>query len=200
MMLPRTGGRSTLGVVGKDSAAHYRVLGVDPSASMSDIRRSYLKLARESHPDFHTASEPDRVEAEERMRKINAAWAVLGDVDERSAYDRVRLSGPGRPPSPAGGHARTAESRPWAPFDTAEAEGFDEGTDRPITTSALPSWLKTLPALGVLFGLAALMIGSLVNIGGLATIGFFTFLVSLLLFAAAPLVALSLSKGQDRRP
>jgi DnaJ-like protein len=200
MMLLRAGGRSTLGAVGTYSLAHYRILEVDPSASMGEIRRSYLKLARESHPDFHTASEADRVEAEERMRKINAAWAVLGDVDERSAYDRARLSGPGRPPSHAGGRAQNPEPRMWAPFDTGEPEAFDEGTDRPITTSALPSWLKTLPALGVLFGLAALMIGSLVNIGSIATIGFFTFIISLLLFAAAPLVALSLSKGQDRRP
>ena len=70
---------------------HYEVLGVSPDASLGEIRRAYLREARTAHPDFHNGSEIDRVRAEERMRDLNRAWAVLGDVDERSAYDRRRL-------------------------------------------------------------------------------------------------------------
>ncbi len=185
---------------GDDAAGYYRVLRVDPSASMVEIRRSYLQLARASHPDFHTESDEARVTAEERMREINEAWAVLGDVDERSAYDRGRLGSRSRPPFQAAGHGPIDEPDPWEPFDKGPDRGFDDRDDRPITTSSLPSWLKTLPALGVMFGLAALMIGSLVNIPGIAQIGGFALVLSVVLFAVAPLVALSLSKGQDTRP
>jgi DnaJ domain len=185
---------------GDDAGGYYQVLRVDPSASMVEIRRSYLKLARAAHPDFHTESDAARVTAEERMRKINEAWAVLGDVDERSAYDRGRLSGRVRPPFHGASHGPADEPDPWKPFDRGPDAGFDDRDDRPITTSSLPSWLKTLPALGVMFGLAALMVGSLVNIPGVARIGMFALIFSVVLFAVAPLVALSLSKGQDTRP
>jgi hypothetical protein len=186
--------------VGTERAEHYEVLGVDPSASMDEIRRSYLRLARTSHPDFHNGSEVDRLAAERRMRRINAAWAVLGDVDARSSYDRTRLSNAPRAPFHAGAHGRIDEPDPWRPFHEGPVAGFDEREDRPITSSALPSWMKTFPALGFLFGLAALLIGALVDLPGVAGIGLILVTTSGLLFLAAPLVALSMSKGQDRRP
>jgi hypothetical protein len=186
--------------VEKGRDAHYEILRVDPAASMDEIRRAYLRLARDAHPDFHTENETERVDAEVRMRRINAAWAVLGDVDERSAYDRSRLSGPRRAPFHGASHGPVAEPDPWEPFDDGPAAEFDDRDDRPITASALPSWLKTAPALGVLFGLAALIFGSLVNLEGMAEIGLMALVFSTLLFLAAPIVALSLSKGQDRRP
>jgi curved DNA-binding protein CbpA len=186
--------------VAKDRAAHYEILGVDPSASMTEIRRSYLRLARDAHPDFHNGSDRDRRAAEERMRGINAAWAVLGDVDARSAYDRERLSGQARPPFHAHRHGAVDEPDPWRPFDTGPDAGFDDRDDRPITNSQLPSWMKTAPALGVLFGLAALIFGSLIGLAGVARIGMLVMLLSVMLFLSAPLVALSISSREDHRP
>ena len=78
--------------------------------------------------------------------------------------------------------------------------GFDERDDRPITGSRLPSWLKTAPALGILFGSAALIFGSLVGLDGMARVGMLAVLLSLMLFLAAPLVALSISRRDDPRP
>ena len=183
-----------------DGAAHYEVLGVDPSASMQEIRRSYLRMARDSHPDFHNGSDAARRSAEERMRTINAAWAVLSDVDARSAYDRQRLAGRPRPTFHAHSHGAVDEPDPWRPFDDGPVVGFDERDDRPITNSQLPSWLKTGPALGVLFGMSALILGSLIGIAGLARVGMLVVLLSLMLFLAAPLVALSMSRRDDPRP
>ena len=134
------------------------------------------------------------------MRRINAAWAILGDVDARSAYDRSRLSGSGRTSTPVGAHGPVPEPDPWRPFHDGPVAGFDEGDDRPITSSALPSWMKTFPALGLLFGSAALMVGSLVDLPGLTGLGVMLVVGSVLLCMVAPLLALSLSKGQDRRP
>jgi hypothetical protein len=167
---------------------------------MAEIRRSYLQLARDTHPDFHHATDRERRTAEERMRKINAAWAVIGDVDARSKYDRDRLAAEPRPRFHAHSHGAPDEPDPWQPFDNGPMTGFDERDDRPITNSRLPSWLKTVPALGVLFGLASLIFGSLVGLSVMAKVGMLMLLLSATMFLAAPLVALSLSSRGDRRP
>lgn len=180
--------------------AHYRELGVDPAASAAEIRRAYLQLARRSHPDFHNGSDGERRLAEERMRRINAAWAVLGDVDARADYDRARLRNTSRPTFHAASHGMVDDTDPWRPFDDRDPVGFDDRDDRPITDSALPSWMKTGPALGVLFGIAAFVSGALVGFRGLTLIGLYLLLISVALFLAAPLVALSMSRSQDRRP
>ena len=133
------------------------------------------------------------------MRLINAAWAVLGDVDARSKYDRDRLAGSPRPTFHAGTHASVDEPDPWRPFDDGSDMGFNERDDRPITSSQLPSWLKTLPALGVLFGLASLILGGLVGVDVMSKAGMLILLLSATAFLAAPLVALSLSSRGDRR-
>jgi hypothetical protein len=73
---------------------HYEVLGVAASASAAEIRRAFVDAARRAHPDFHTeADTATRAGAEERMRCVNQAWAVLGDADRRRDYDRVLAEG-----------------------------------------------------------------------------------------------------------
>ena len=66
----------------------YDILEVSPSASTAEIRASYLKLAREYHPDrvpeYLTKL---RADAEEKVKEINEAWAVLGDPTKRRKYD-----------------------------------------------------------------------------------------------------------------
>ncbi len=72
---------------------YYDVLGVPRSASADDVRKAYLGEARRWHPDrFATAGAEESARAEDEMRRVNEAWRVLGDRDERRAYDR-RLSG-----------------------------------------------------------------------------------------------------------
>jgi hypothetical protein len=66
----------------------YDILEVSPSASTAEIRASYLKLAREYHPDrvpeYLTKL---RADAEEKVKEINEAWAVLSDPGKRRKYD-----------------------------------------------------------------------------------------------------------------
>ena len=66
----------------------YDILEVSPSANSADIRASYLKLAREYHPDrvpeYLTKL---RADAEEKVKEINEAWAVLSDPAKRRRYD-----------------------------------------------------------------------------------------------------------------
>jgi len=61
----------------------YAVLGIEPSASFDEMRRRYLHLVRENHPDRLAARgvpEEFMAIATERMKSINAAWAMVGRV------------------------------------------------------------------------------------------------------------------------
>lgn len=59
--------------------ARYAVLELTPSASISDIRQSYRRLALIHHPD--------RGGDASKMKAINDAYAVLSDPRKRAAYD-----------------------------------------------------------------------------------------------------------------
>jgi hypothetical protein len=61
-----------------ESKDPYEVLGVRPSASMSEIAAAYRKLAQENHPDKVAGLAPEfRELAERRMKVINAAYEEL---------------------------------------------------------------------------------------------------------------------------
>ena len=63
---------------------YYRSLGVGNEAKPDEIKKAYRKLARKYHPDV--SKEPD---AQQRMREVNEAYAVLSDPQKRSAYDAL---------------------------------------------------------------------------------------------------------------
>lgn len=65
----------------------YAVLGVLPDAEEVVVTAAYRALAQRYHPDKWRG---DAAQAHERMTRINAAYAVLGDRVQRAAYDRTR--------------------------------------------------------------------------------------------------------------
>jgi molecular chaperone DnaJ len=65
---------------------YYAELGIDKSASQSDIKKAYRKLAQKHHPD---ANQGDS-RAEERFKKISQAYDVLSDSKKKEEYDRIR--------------------------------------------------------------------------------------------------------------
>ncbi len=185
---------------------HYENMGVDPSASVDDIRQAYILLARREHPDLHNETEASRSAAEEKMRGINAAWAVLGDADERSAYDRDRLrrlrpSTTVRPPGNTPGEPGfTNQPDPnWVPYDdSVDHSEFDERFDRPITSGGLPSWLAVAPMMSLISGLVAVIVGGLIGADAAVDVGVAALVASSVLFLTAPLVALGRSRRGDR--
>jgi len=62
---------------------YYEVLGVDKSASLSEVRKQYKKLAFEYHPDRN----PGDDSALEKFKEINEAYQILSDESKRAQYD-----------------------------------------------------------------------------------------------------------------
>ena len=67
---------------------YYEILGVQRTASESDIKKAFRRLARELHPDVSEA--PD---AEERFRRVAEAYEVLSKPETRDLYDRYGHAG-----------------------------------------------------------------------------------------------------------
>ena len=65
-------------------ASYYDILGVPRKASEKDLRQAFRRLARKYHPDLN----PDDQEAEARFKRINEAYEVLSDPEDRKKYDR----------------------------------------------------------------------------------------------------------------
>ncbi|MFW1447692.1 DnaJ domain-containing protein, partial [Vibrio parahaemolyticus] len=66
----------------------YKVLGVARDASDDEIRRVYRKLAKELHPDLNPAN---RTAAEERFKRVSAAYEIIGDAEKRKKFDRGEI-------------------------------------------------------------------------------------------------------------
>ena len=77
---------------------YYAVLGVAKGSSADEIKKSYRKLALEHHPDRN----PDAPDAEDKLKKINEAYAVLSDVQKRASYDRFGIRDQRRKQPPPG--------------------------------------------------------------------------------------------------
>ncbi|HHH72411.1 MAG TPA: J domain-containing protein [Sulfuricurvum sp.] len=65
------------------SKSLYDTLGVSESATESEIKKAYRKLARQYHPDVNKSPE-----AEEKFKEINAAYEVLSDKEKKGQYDQ----------------------------------------------------------------------------------------------------------------
>lgn len=56
----------------------YRVLGLEPGASLSEVVAAHRALAKKYHPDqFFSADEPERQHAAQTMATVNAAYQEL---------------------------------------------------------------------------------------------------------------------------
>lgn len=73
-----------------DTASHYDILGVNPTAGPDEIRRAYYEASRRFHPDryFQKDLGSFRARIERLYRRVNEANQVLSEPERRAAYDR----------------------------------------------------------------------------------------------------------------
>ncbi|AGG06867.1 DnaJ C-terminal domain-containing protein [Dehalococcoides mccartyi] len=62
----------------------YETLGVPKTASADEIKKAYRKLARKYHPDLN----PGDKASEETFKKINQAYEILSNPENRTKYDK----------------------------------------------------------------------------------------------------------------
>ncbi len=104
----------------------YQELGVSRTASADEIRRAFRKLAKQFHPDQN----PNDKAAEERFKRVSAAFDVVGDEEKRKKFDRGEIDADGheamRGFRPGGAGPRGPAAGPgFGGFGGAEFEGVD---------------------------------------------------------------------------
>src|SRR5918997_1331527 len=113
---------------------YYEVLGVKRDAPDEEIKKAYRKLARKFHPDLN----PGDKAAEEQFKRLQEAYDVLSDTENRKLYDqygenwRAVRAGAGPPPpgwtgAPPRGWEEAQRGARGAPGAGAGAGGFDYG-------------------------------------------------------------------------
>ncbi|MBR2137100.1 MAG: DnaJ domain-containing protein [Alphaproteobacteria bacterium] len=71
---------------------YYKILKISPTAKAEEIKKAYHHLAKKYHPDVN--KEQNKKSAEEKLKQINEAYAVLKDGKKRKVYDQARKNKP----------------------------------------------------------------------------------------------------------
>jgi curved DNA-binding protein CbpA len=90
----------------------YVVLGVSPTATQAEITHAYRTRLRAHHPD--TRHTPPSQTADDALRQVLAAYAVLRNPERRADHDRA--SAHAAPPPPHGPPRPTPVARIQIPI------------------------------------------------------------------------------------
>ncbi len=115
----------------------YRILGVAPDATPTEIKSAYRRKAREMHPDI----DPGNPWAEDEFKELSAAYGIISDPIRRAQYDRGELDAEGKKRKT---RPEAAKPRPRRGF-----EGFfrDRGKDSPKIDGVDVTYVLEVPFL-----------------------------------------------------
>ena len=100
---------------------YYKILGVQKDIPQKDVKKAYIKRAKQFHPDLH----PDDPKAKAKFQALNEAYDVIGDPEKRRKYDQYgeqwrqaeAFQGGG------GGFGGTGGGSPFEGFDFSNFKG-----------------------------------------------------------------------------
>jgi DnaJ-class molecular chaperone len=113
----------------------YAILGVQRDAKPEAIRKAYRALARKLHPDLNPG---DRA-AEERFKRVSAAYGIIGDEERRARFDRGELDAEGneRPQEPPRYYRDFAGAAGGGPHPYGSDAGFADLLDDALLAELL---------------------------------------------------------------
>lgn len=98
---------------------YYKILGVDKSIDQKDVKKAYLKRAKQFHPDLH----PDDPKAKAKFQALNEAYDVIGDPEKRAKYDQYGEQWKQADAFGAGGFGGAGGGNPFGGFDFSSFSG-----------------------------------------------------------------------------
>ena len=104
---------------------YYKILGVDKTIPQKDVKKAYLKRAKQFHPDLH----PDDQKAKAKFQALNEAYDVIGDPEKRRKYDQYGEQWKQADAFDAGGFGGFSggNARGGSPFEGFDFSGFSNG-------------------------------------------------------------------------
>ncbi len=102
---------------------YYATLGVQRNATEDEIKKAYRNLAFKYHPDRNSGDKS----AEEKFKKINEAYSVLGDSSKRAQYDAGTFNPFGN--ANAQGYGAYGSYNPFGGFGGYYRSGSANGTN-----------------------------------------------------------------------
>lgn len=108
---------------------YYKILGVSKDIPQKDVRRAYLKRAKQFHPDLH----PDDPKAKAKFQALNEAYEVINDPEKRKKYDQYGQNWKEAGAFNQGGGAGGGNGYQWSsaaggsPFEGFDFSGFGSG-------------------------------------------------------------------------
>lgn len=112
---------------------YYKILGVDKDIPQKDVRKAFLKRAKQFHPDLH----PDDPKAKAKFQALNEAYEVVSDPEKRRKYDQYgeHWREAGAFGGGAGGNGAGGQEFHWStssgdsPFEGFDFSDFGGGGD-----------------------------------------------------------------------
>jgi len=104
------------------SKSFYQILGVPQSASQSEIKAAYYKLAKQYHPDVNKGNE-------DKFKEINSAYETLSDTDKKRQYDDMLKYSGGTSSSSSSGFGSNAyqnQRQQWQQYQQQQQQYYNQ--------------------------------------------------------------------------